>query len=192
MTTSSGEPPMTRVQTFVSHSVPWLLTVAIVTRVLFMVGLIPHVIDTLVFLLLFIGWCTLRYHWAKARLCLRCIRGVPLDPGTEVKRHLWLLRIQHWGPMRTSLVFGGVLAFTLILPYLVHISKDSLVDRGALVPLDVVLFVSLFSSWIHHRLQPWCPYCKPWGEGGEEELVPGPDPDEDHVPDPDPQFKVLK
>jgi len=29
---------------------------------------------------------------------------------------------------------------------------------------------------LHHRLQPWCLYCKGWDEGGDHEHTPTPDP----------------
>jgi hypothetical protein len=37
---------------------------------------------------------------------------------------------------------------------------------------------SVFASGImHRRLRPWCPWCRPWDEGGDPELSPEPDPD---------------
>jgi hypothetical protein len=47
-------------------------------------------------------------------------------------------------------------------------------QTGYLIPGDLWMFAVIYTEWLHHRLRPWCPYCRPWDEGGDQELAPDP------------------
>ena len=175
-TSSSSDPPMTRIQTTVAHSLPWVLAGAVASRTLWYLGYIPLVADGYVFGGLMLAMFFFRYHISVARLCLRCMRNTPLNPGREVKTMDRLLRVEHSGPKVNGLSLLFCLVFIVGIPLI--FGPGFWAERVAPFPLDVFFFGSLWATWTHHRLRPWCPYCKDWGDEGDPELVPDPDPAE--------------
>ncbi|WP_109529916.1 MULTISPECIES: hypothetical protein [Nocardia] len=109
-------------------------------------------------------------HNVHRRLCVRCMQEVPTDPSGRVQRQHRVLWFNH--ELATTrgilvyigLVVGGGLSIRVFgLP------------RAAHLPIDAAFVTSLYSMWLHHRLRPWCPYCRPWDDDDAIE-EPSPDP----------------
>lgn len=49
-------------------------------------------------------------------------------------------------------------------------------DNWLLAPGDLFFAAYMYAVVTHHRLSPWCPYCR-WGNGGSHEAAPTPTPD---------------
>lgn len=109
------------------------------------------------------------YH--SRRLCWRCARHAPADPEASVARWRRALWLHH----RAGLVLlaGAVPVSGLLLSSHLPPGLDIASDIGVIV----VAGAASWSGIMHRRLRPWCPWCKPWGEGGDAEAVPDPDPD---------------
>lgn len=161
-----------------AHAVPYLIAIAVATRVTYFVklSLIPSVLDTVASFLLLASMAALYRHLRFGGLCLRCIRSAPLNPEREVSRNKAFLWEVHWPTGRFYAVFGVCVVILMLGEHahgVVHILSK--------VPMDIQFFSLMWAIWIHHRLSPWCPYCRGWDEGGEEERVPDPDPAEKGV-----------
>lgn len=170
---NSHEPPMSRAATVFAHSIPALVVVALAMRVVFLVTNQWWVADNIASISVVVGIFALIFHLRRGGLCLRCIRNAPLDPERGVRRNKLFLQMIH---MRTKTfwVWYAACYVSAIASAFVHGAVAILFK----LPLDVLFFSAVWSAWQHHRLQPWCPYCRGWDEGGDEELVPDPDPSE--------------
>jgi len=109
------------------------------------------------------------YH--SRGLCWRCARHAPANPDASVarwRRALWL----HHKP--GLVLLAGALPVAVLL-------LGSHFPRWLSVASDVCILVvagsAFWSGIMHRRLRPWCPWCKPWDEGGDSEAVPDPEPD---------------
>jgi len=171
------EPPMPRVTTLMAHSIPWVLVVAVAARVGDFLSLIPEWLDTLTAVAAVGGMIAMTHHLLFGGLCLRCMRETPLDPQRQVARNKWFLWEFHCSRGLSWTVLAGCLALSMV-----GNSMQGLALVLCKVPMDAMFFTLLWGTWIHHRLQPWCPYCRRrWGNGGDVELVPDPDPAEKGV-----------
>lgn len=107
------------------------------------------------------------FHDSLARLCVHCMAEVPADAPLRAQRQDWLLLARH-RPGRWLLAFlaadigGSILINTYGWPRLLAL------------PGDMLWLIFMYTGWFHHRMRPWCPYCKDWGDGGMRE--PSPDP----------------
>jgi hypothetical protein len=175
---ATHEPPMSRAMSLMAHAIPYLLMIALATRVAYFLklSLIPSIFDTVATSVFMAGMVALYQHLRFGGLCLRCMRSTPLDPGREVNRNKVFLWELHWSTGRMAAVFGACFVI-----FLVGEHAHGVVYTLSKIPLDIQFFSLAWAAWIHHRLQPWCPYCRGWDEGGEEELVPDPDPAEKRV-----------
>lgn len=112
-------------------------------------------------------------HTFRDRMCLHCMRRTPLDPQAAVDRHRWALLAEHVlarFPLLTwaALVAVGAVSYRLV--------QDSGV-KPLYALFDIALVSLCYVGWRHHHLQPWCPRCRGhWGDGGDPERVPEPDP----------------
>lgn len=177
--TGAAEPPLAKTVTWLAHALPWLLVVSLAARVAYLLQLLPiapaAAADIIGSFTLLAGFIALTKHLSTGRLCLRCIRSAPLNPEWDVKRNktfLWEIHIDRakfFGVYAATWVLGG-----LISPIWLH----GFIATLCRLPLDVMFFSLIWSLYIHHRLGPWCPYCRGWDEGGDPELVPDPDPAE--------------
>lgn len=109
------------------------------------------------------------YH--DRRLCERCIAAAPaLNPDAAVARWDPALRVCH-RPKRVVATLS-----VLLLAGLVASAALRGWPSGLLNGITITLIgAASTAQWQHTRLQPWCPYCH-WGDGGDEETVPDPDP----------------
>jgi hypothetical protein len=110
-------------------------------------------------------------------LCLLDVQQAPLlDPQGAATRYRRRLRLRH---SRRAMVLSLVPMLWVILqpslgPFLPSWARLALIPvAGAIIAWTIYLSVVCVST--HRRLEPWCPYCH-WGDGGDEEVAPQPDP----------------
>lgn len=169
-----------RVTTRIAHAVRWLLPVAIVFRVAtyFDYDSVPAGIADAVFTIaLVVAFFVASFHQNAARLCVRCMEEVPANAAEIAERRRWALWFHHRHDLRPLSSFGllvGVLAVGIIGG--AKFGGTFFGEVVCYIPNDVFLFSLIYSVWIHHRLRPWCPYCRGWDDDGPAELVPDPDP----------------
>lgn len=119
-------------------------------------------------------------HIQLARICLRCMEDVPADAPVRAQRRRPQLWFEHesrrvWV---ASLICGFIISTPVLLHWLLYrdLPDHDVHDNWTILPGDLVLALWIYGSVLHHRLQPWCPYCRGWDEGGERERTPTPDP----------------
>lgn len=110
-------------------------------------------------------------HNRREGLCVRCMQQVPADAGPRAQRQQSVLRVRHVTmerPWIMSTVYLVLLGLALGATF-------DVIDRrwsGAAISFWAAFY--FYAIWVHHRLRPWCPYCRDWGEGGDHEAVPDP------------------
>jgi len=115
---------------------------------------------------------TALFHNSLARICLRCMQDGPADAPVRAQRRRFLLWIFHHS-LRTALAWAVLFGAGVAARAVLH--QPGLVQLD--VPALLVAFASVWSGWTHHRLRPWCPFCRRWDDGqGPRERVPDPDP----------------
>lgn len=154
-------------------------------------SLLYQSVDAILMTVLFVPLaCELSAHYGKE--CALCIEAsVPLNPGAQVEREDWMLRLAHrfmgWHihhiRLRGRIIpIPGSLAAVLAGLALLSVAKsvfdlgDSTVAWLNLFGLAIPMAVTLWAVYRHDRLQLWCPYCRRGG-GGEDEQVPDSTPD---------------
>jgi hypothetical protein len=117
------------------------------------------------------SWLLMRRH--DRGLCEHCMAGMPLNPSAlavRYKRRFWLSHSA--AEPRYVLPYFAVLIGSSFLP-----GQGGLLI-WSLVQTSMIYLITAYST--HRRLQPWCPWCRDNGGGGEEDPV-APDPvPEDH------------
>jgi len=107
-----------------------------------------------------------------ATLCTRCARKTPLDGPAAAAEHDRALRLYHRLADRPGLLLVGLVAVSVrgswLLPPLWRILTGAVVWGTFAVEAAAALR--------HRPLQPWCPYCHRWDDGGDEEPSPTPPP----------------
>lgn len=112
------------------------------------------------------------FHERGENLCVRCMRDVPADAPARAARRRWLLWAAHHASHIAVLYSGLAIAAWLIT----DATGWGAWPSPLYVPTDLAVSVLVISTWTHHRLRPWCPYCRPWDDGGPREPSPTPDP----------------
>lgn len=110
-------------------------------------------------------------HAHERKLCEACIAAWPLDPQGEVERYRRWLHMEHrWdgGSRRRLAAFGAlVIAYSVIILVLtLALPAFSWPTTIWLITLYGFLIASGYARHIHHRLEPWCPWCHR-GRGGD-------------------------
>ncbi|MFT4087529.1 MAG: hypothetical protein QM658_10310 [Gordonia sp. (in: high G+C Gram-positive bacteria)] len=152
---------------WVRHSLPVVLVVVAVLRIAGWFGFFP-LVGTLALGIVVVVQIVDRAH-RESGLCMRCYACAPLDGSLEAARRRPVLRLFHLWATRRGL---GVYGLTVITPLVLVAVYDG--PQWWMIPSDVALLGTIAISYLHHRLQPWCPYCRRWDDGGERE--PSPDP----------------
>ncbi|MFC9997023.1 hypothetical protein [Nocardia sp. NPDC127526] len=111
-------------------------------------------------------------HSQFTRICVLCMREVPVDAAERAERRRWLLRVWHIWTGFGALPIVAVLA---VIPLLISGHLPAAVRSVALALLELWGIATASSLRVHHRLRPWCPYCRDWGEDGDIKK-PSPDP----------------
>lgn len=102
-------------------------------------------------------------------LCEQCAVEFPTDAAERAARKRYRFTLLHrYGSWPMYLVLGSLVA-NLMLPH----AGVVVMDLGT----DTVLAVAMLLSRYHSQYQPWCPYCRGGGGGGDHEEVPDPTPD---------------
>ena len=118
-------------------------------------------------------------HMGFSRLCIRCIRSMPLNmKELAQKRDFWLKSLHLVIGFRSAiywLIGYGILVLMVRAALIGHYPAWDSRDY-AWIGAGIPVFTTWvgWSIWQHHRLRPECPYCRPWDEGGARE--PSPDP----------------
>lgn len=115
-------------------------------------------------------------HHELTRLCVRCMAEVPANASSRAEREKRVLWLNHWWD-----TMPGILTYCGLL-----IGADLLIHqygfpRLTRLPVDLVTVTYMYSIWLHHKLRPWCPYCRNWGDDGGI-----------HEPSPDPVVKATR
>lgn len=159
-----------RMQSLLAHALIYVLAVAVPIRVAAWFGLLTGV-NTFVAIALLTCWGTALFHRHRDHLCTRCMEEVPVDAPSRAQRRRRSLRFFHFA---TTLLATLVMVVILASPAIFDVTSDGSVSRAYFIPGDIWTFALIYSAWQHHRLRPWCPYCRPWDEGGDEEPAPDP------------------
>jgi hypothetical protein len=169
-----------KVLTRLAHSVIWLLPVALAAQISHYI--VPQhdwlrMVANALWLFMALTYITAHFHQLAPRLCVKCMQEVPKNASTQAAGfRRYFLRLSHFSKKEsiTGLCIVMALAFAPGL-------GNKLVTAVTSPTLDVMVAALVYGMWLHHRLRPWCPYCRDWGNGGEAELVPDPDPSESKV-----------
>lgn len=170
-TSSPAESGGWRVMTVMTHALPWVLGVAVVLRIAAWFG-VSTWLDVGAGAALLACTITTIVHRRSSHLCVRCMDEFPADAPVRAEQRktvLWFCHAVTSG-IGPAVSIGPAVA----LPVLAIVFGDPTLQRLARIPLDLLVFSVAYASWLHHRLQPWCPYCRGWDEGGDPE--PSPDP----------------
>lgn len=159
------ESPASRMQSALAHALPYVLALAVPTRVASWFGLLNGV-NTFVAIALLTCWGTALFHRHRDHLCARCMDDVPVDAPCLAQRRRRSLRFFHF-----SITVLGTFVMVVLIggPALFGVVTNGAVPRAYFIPGDIWTFWLIYTAWQHHRLRPWCPYCRPWDEGGDEE-----------------------
>lgn len=106
-------------------------------------------------------------------LCETCIDAMPLDAQEKTERRMWLLRFRHRLTDR-HLIWKAVGYFAVysVLLWIFGLTSTWTTVLGSVSTIFIAFL--LFSGFVHHRLQLWCPWCR--RDGGEDEQATAPDP----------------
>ncbi|MEO6884956.1 MAG: hypothetical protein ABI232_01535 [Jatrophihabitantaceae bacterium] len=113
------------------------------------------------------SWLFMRQH--DRRLCELCVSAMPLNMSEQAARYQRRFWLAHrGGDVRYVGPYLLVLIGTNFLP--------GTVGRiiWALVQCTMIYLIASYTA--HRRLQPWCPWCRGDGGGGEREDAPPPAP----------------
>lgn len=113
------------------------------------------------------SWLFMRQH--DRRLCELCVSAMPLDMSAQAARYQRRLWLVHRGSDPRY-----VIGYLVVL-----IGSNFLPGTGgqliwALVQCTMIYLIAAYTA--HRRLQPWCPWCRGDGGGGEYEDAPPPAP----------------
>jgi hypothetical protein len=157
-------------QSAMAHALIYVLAVAVAVRAASWFDLLT-VVNAFVAAVLMLCWLMSGFHRRKDHLCFRCMNEVPADAPTQAERRRRSLRFAHF----TSSLHGLPVTIAIVAgPAILSIAAHGATPLGYLVPGDLWMFAVIYAEWLHHRLRPWCPYCRPWDEGGHEEPAPDP------------------
>jgi len=175
------EGPRARTLARVAHTALPVIVGTLAIRAVNWFGEIPYWLDTTTTLVLIWVVVLATIHQAIARICVRCMERVPADAPVRAQRQRWALWLVHFA-RRSIWVWFGVWMILILLYYLAEsllypgLPANSPQDNWLLAPGDVLFAAYAYGLVMHHRLSPWCPYCR-WGEGGTHEQAPTPTPD---------------
>lgn len=112
--------------------------------------------------------CTYFMHNSLTRICVQCMIDVPADAPRRAQKRQRMLWLRHFAGTRRGLTMAAAL-------FLIELAGPA-TPIGSLggIPVTVWAAVLWVTDWVHHRLRPWCRYCRNWGDGGMRE--PSPDP----------------
>lgn len=172
-----GDPdrtPTSRTLTKLAHALPVVALLLYPTRLA--ADLFPATVPQTLALASGLGMVPIAliatFHQELGRICVSCMQEVPADPGKLVTQLRLLLRLSHWSPVRYLVIWAA-----LFLPGMVATIVAGVGWSWIFILCDTLFFAAIMAGWAHHRLRPWCPYCRDWdGDDSPHERVPNPDP----------------
>jgi hypothetical protein len=159
----------------IAHAAPGVMVASFLVSFLDYFEREPEWLSTASSLVFILFWFVAATHAQFGRLCLKCMENVPDDAPSRAIRQRWVL----WYSHRFLLILGVSLAYGFAVKTIrQHIYGAGWEQDGRWMysPADLAYFLYYYSFWVHHKLRPWCPYCKPWDGGGDHERTPTPDP----------------
>ena len=122
-------------------------------------GLLALTVPLTVFAFVLLSWLLMRQH--DRRLCERCVISMPLNPAERAGRYQRRFWMAHTGSEPRFLI-----------PYLVVLVSSNFATSTpgrigwALIQLTMIYLI--LAQQTHRKLQPWCPWCRDDGGGGED------------------------
>lgn len=170
---TAGDGNHTTLSTRLAHWVLPLLAFATAARILYITAGDTTWVQTMhaiAMVALLASYTVAVTHQYSTSLCVQCMTEVPTDASQQADRRHLLLRVQH-----LKLKF---LITTIAVLFGVSFLGDVIWPESKLpgIPVFVWLIVTIYSFRFHHRVRPWCPYCRDWDGDGDPEVVPNPDP----------------
>lgn len=164
---------LTRLLTWTAHV---LVPVAVVTQTVRIVGhiaptAVPVPVAVVADLVFAVVYAVTIGHQLFAPICLRCMREVPENAAKKAQQRKAFL----WANHRPWLLMGALIV-SGYAPDVLAWSTHAATVSWLYLPHDAVFMVIVAGFWMHHRLRPWCPYCRGWDDEGPKERVPNPDP----------------
>ncbi|MBI3224345.1 MAG: hypothetical protein HYZ39_04720 [Mycolicibacterium cosmeticum] len=157
-------------QSVIAHSLIYVLTASLLFRVGAWFGMFTAV--SLAFnVTLVICWAVAFFHRRRDHLCARCMQELPADATTQAERRRPLLRFSHFA---TTVAGTAAFAAVVFVPMLVADLISGHVSQTFYIPGDLWISAVIYCEWVHHRLRPWCRYCRPWDDEGDKVRAPEP------------------
>jgi hypothetical protein len=165
-----------------SRALTWLAHVAMPVAVVMLVINaidwfydIPDWIGLTIAVIQFVVIVIAALHQDIGRICVRCMQEVPADAPVRAQRRRWLLRFWHFSMTRG---YWLALACVIFVPAAIQVLFFETTRATWMnAPGDLFVFAYIWALWSHHRLTPWCPYCRRWDDGGAHEPSPDPVPE---------------
>lgn len=160
-----------RVADVFAHAVTYIVAIAVAAQVISafytLPGLVPITTNLVVICAL-----AMMFHRRSNRLCVRCMTEVPADAPARAQRRKRVLWLTHFLATRTGVAV--VLVLVLAGPLLLAAVRTSETENLCRTMAGLTTFILIYAQSLHHRLRPWCPYCRDWDDDGDPE--PSPDP----------------
>ncbi|WP_145929582.1 hypothetical protein [Mycobacterium intracellulare] len=161
----------TRVESLLTHSLMYIVALGIAADVVVVFSPVPGLVTGAMGLTV-AGIMANMFHRRSAALCVRCITEVPVDAPVRAQRRKRILWLEHAiATMTGRLVLVGATVALMLLPSVAHAAVA--VHLSRILP-GLVLWGLVYVDTLHHRLRPWCPYCRDWDDDCDAE--PSPDP----------------
>ena len=157
-----------RILTDLAHWMLWLLGAYVLSRVAYWLNhesVLFAFAASIALLAFLVAHFTALVHQQSARLCIRCMREVPANAQEQAQG--WRRRVLWWEHRSLKMVLVSLVIVVFLLERLHYsIPADAL--------FTMITCVNSYGLWLHHRLRPWCPYCRRWDDGGDHVVVPDP------------------
>lgn len=167
----SGDPSGSSKLSAMAHALVYVLGIAILLRVALWFGYLEGANEIMAWVLMIVFGASV-WHQLRPGLCLRCMKEVPLDGPVRAETQRSLLKLAHFNGSWKSVIV--TVALVIVGPIIVELLLNGEHTSLSSVPSDLWIFALIYSNWLHHRLRPWCPYCRDWDDDGDPE--PSPDP----------------
>lgn len=153
---NDGDGRTGRVLTRVAHWAPWAIAAlaALCTADYLGIASMDWVI-----LAALVGVMVSHMHQEATRLCVHCMSEVPANASERAHALRLLLRLRH-PSRRTRLVLAALYLGLIAVWFATGV-------KFVFILATVLMIADMSAAWWHHRLRPWCPWCRNWGEGGD-------------------------
>ncbi|EUA70463.1 hypothetical protein I540_3308 [Mycobacteroides abscessus subsp. bolletii 1513] len=161
-----GDPSGSSKLSAMAHALVYVLGIAILLRVALWFGYLEGANEIMTWVLMIVFGASV-WHQLRPGLCLRCMKEVPLDGPVRAETQRSLLKLAHFNGSWKSVTV--TVALVIVGPIIVDLLLNDEHTSLSSVPSDLWIFALIYSNWLHHRLRPWCPYCRDWDDDGDPE-----------------------